>query len=68
MGDVLSGVLGALLAQGFSLSQAAQLGACLHALAADDAAEHLGQLGLRATDLFAPLRARLNQHLADGFW
>lgn len=68
MGDVLSGVLGALLAQGFTLSQAAQLGACLHALAADDAAEHLGQLGLRATDLFAPLRARLNQHLADGFW
>ena len=68
MGDVLSGVLGALLAQGLSLTQAAHLGACVHALAADDAAEHLGQFGLRATDLFAPLRARLNQNLAQGLW
>ena len=37
-GDVLSGVLGALLAQGLSPGQAARLGVCLHARAGDLAA------------------------------
>jgi len=60
MGDVLSGVLGGLLAQGLGPWQAATLGVCVHSLAADDAARDLGQRGLRATDLIAPLRARLN--------
>jgi NAD(P)H-hydrate epimerase len=51
MGDVLSGILGALLAQGLSVEQAAQLGAALHASAADLAAEKIGQRGLLATDI-----------------
>lgn len=51
MGDVLAGILGALLAQGLSLSQAARLGACLHGAAADLAADDLGQRSLLATDL-----------------
>lgn len=51
MGDVLSGVLGALIAQGLSVEEAAQLGAVLHASAADLAVEKIGQRGLLATDI-----------------
>lgn len=51
MGDVLSGILGGLLAQGLNLNDAAQLGACLHAMAADLAADEVGQRSLLATDL-----------------
>jgi ADP-dependent NAD(P)H-hydrate dehydratase / NAD(P)H-hydrate epimerase len=51
MGDVLSGILGGLLAQGLSMENAAKLGAVLHATAADHAVETTGQVGLMATDL-----------------
>ncbi len=51
MGDVLSGILGALIAQGVSMEEAAQLGAVLHASAADLAVEKIGQRGLLATDI-----------------
>lgn len=60
MGDVLSGILGALLAQGLTLAQAARLGVCLHSKAADMAAQAEGQRGLLATDLFPYLRTLLN--------
>jgi NAD(P)H-hydrate epimerase len=58
MGDVLSGVIAGLLAQGLSLANAAQLGVCLHARAADEAAQ-AGQRGLLASDLFPVLRRLL---------
>ena len=51
MGDVLSGILGALIAQGLTVTEAAQLGAVLHASAADLAAAEVGQRGLLATDI-----------------
>lgn len=51
MGDVLSGVLGGLLAQKIPLMEAAQLGVCLHGRAGDEAAKHLGERGLLALDL-----------------
>lgn len=51
MGDVLSGILGGLLAQGLSMEHAANLGALIHAVAADGAAEERGQPSLMATDL-----------------
>ena len=59
MGDVLSGVLGSLLAQGLSVSQAAKLGVCLHGKAADLAAEQ-GERGMQATDLLPALRQLVN--------
>ncbi|MEZ5502510.1 MAG: NAD(P)H-hydrate dehydratase [Halioglobus sp.] len=55
MGDVLSGVIGALLAQHLAPLEAAALGVCLHGAAADIAAEE-GQRGLAATDLIPHLR------------
>jgi hydroxyethylthiazole kinase-like uncharacterized protein yjeF len=51
MGDVLSGILGGLLAQGMAMADAARLGAVLHAVAADLAAAEFGQRSLLATDL-----------------
>lgn len=51
MGDVLSGVIGALLAQGHGPAAAAALGTCLHSLAGDRAARLHGEVSLLATDL-----------------
>jgi hydroxyethylthiazole kinase-like uncharacterized protein yjeF len=51
MGDVLSGILGALIAQSLSPADAARLGAVIHACAADLAADDVGQRSLLATDL-----------------
>ncbi|WP_394752733.1 NAD(P)H-hydrate dehydratase [Crenothrix sp.] len=51
MGDVLSGIIGGLVAQGLTLKEAAQQGVYLHGLAADKAREHYGERGLLASDL-----------------
>jgi hydroxyethylthiazole kinase-like uncharacterized protein yjeF len=56
MGDLLTGIVAALLAQGCDAWQAACLGVGLHARAGDCAARQ-GERGLLATDLLAPLRA-----------
>lgn len=55
MGDLLTGVIAALLAQGCTAWQAACLGVGLHARAGDLAAQH-GERGLLASDLLAPLQ------------
>jgi NAD(P)H-hydrate epimerase len=59
MGDVLSGVIGGLLAQGMSLAEATLAGVCLHACAGDRAAL-AGERGLLARDVIAELRPLLN--------
>jgi NAD(P)H-hydrate epimerase len=59
MGDVLTGIIAAFVAQGFPLEEAATLGVCLHAAAADRAAGS-GERGLLATDLIAEIRALVN--------
>lgn len=51
MGDVLSGVIGALLAQGLQAAPAARLGTVLHSCAADRAAALRGRCSLLASDL-----------------
>ena len=56
MGDVLSGVIAGLLAQGLSLQDAAQQGVYRHGQAADRAAEKDGERGLLASDLMPYLR------------
>lgn len=60
MGDVLSGVIGALIAQGLASGDAARLGAWLHGTAADRNAEQKGARGMQATDLLAQLRLLVN--------
>lgn len=50
-GDVLTGIVGALLARGLSAWEAATAGAYLHGLAGDLVRERLGEESLRASDL-----------------
>ncbi len=61
MGDVLAGVIAGLLAQGFSLANAAQQGVFGHGWAADSAAKKAGERGLLASDLMPYLRKWANQ-------
>lgn len=60
MGDVLSGIIAGLIAQGLILSEAAQLGVWLHGKAGDLAAEEKGQRGLIASDLMPYLHQLVN--------
>jgi len=64
MGDVLTGVLAGLVAQGLSLKEAACVGTCLHGQAGDRAAQE-GERGLLAGDLFQWLRYYANPYLAS---
>jgi len=66
MGDALSGILGALLAQGVELEAAARLGVLVHALAADRAARESGERGLLAGDLASCARILVNPTVCDG--
>ena len=59
-GDVLTGIIGALRAQGLDAEQAACAGVCLHAAAGDRAAL-IGERGLIASDIIAALRPVANR-------
>lgn len=69
MGDVLSGVIGGLLAQKLSLAEAAETAVQIHSQAADKAAQQGGERGLLACDLLPYLRLLVNPasdyHIAD---
>jgi NAD(P)H-hydrate epimerase len=64
-GDILTGVVTGLLAQGLSPYEAAALGAHVHGLAGDLAAAELGQVSLIASDLLRYL-PKAFQSLAAG--
>jgi ADP-dependent NAD(P)H-hydrate dehydratase / NAD(P)H-hydrate epimerase len=59
MGDVLTGVIAGILAQGASIKDAARTGVFVHAMAGDMAA-HRGERGLLASDLFNYLSTCVN--------
>ena len=59
-GDVLAGVVGALVAQKLSLWDAATTGVVAHALAGDMAAAEVGQRGMLASDITRRLPTVLN--------
>jgi NAD(P)H-hydrate epimerase len=58
-GDVLTGIIAALLARGLAVEDAAEAAVCLHA-AAGDAAAGDGEEGMLASDLITALRPTLN--------
>ena len=60
MGDVLSGLIAGLVAQGLPLTRALNCAVCVHGEAADLAASRDGQRGLLASDLFPFIRQLLN--------
>lgn len=57
MGDVLTGLIGSLLAQGLAAMDAATLGVYLHGVAADRLLTTFGDAGLLATDVMYELPA-----------
>ena len=63
MGDILSGICGAILVQflnlGLSPLAAAKLACCVHSKAADNAAQAEGEVGLLASDLLPYIRQLL---------
>ena len=59
-GDVLTGVIAAFAAQGHELGDAAELGVCAHAHAADLAARAVGDRGMLAGDVLSTLRPAVN--------
>jgi NAD(P)H-hydrate epimerase len=65
MGDILSGVAGAVLGQfinlGLSPLAAAKLACCVHSKAADEASKQ-GEIGLLATDLLPYIRQYIQAH------
>lgn len=63
-GDVLTGVIAALRAQSASALDAARLGVWVHAAAGDDIARE-GEAGVLASDLYLPVRRRLNELVRD---
>lgn len=65
MGDALSGLLGALIAQGLTPAAAAWRGVVLHARAADQAAAASGERGLLAGDLAFYARRLINGRTDD---
>lgn len=63
MGDILSGMIGGLLAQGLSLERAAEAGVFIHAQAGDLAAQKQGERGLLATDVLQYLPKLINPYM-----
>ncbi|HEX2494986.1 MAG TPA: NAD(P)H-hydrate dehydratase [Steroidobacter sp.] len=59
MGDVLTGVIAGLIAQGVDSQAAARVGVLVHAMAGDKAARR-GERGLIASDLFEHLQSCVN--------
>jgi NAD(P)H-hydrate epimerase len=60
-GDVLTGIVAGLAAQGCAPSTAAWCGAYLHGMAGDRAARRLGEPGLLASDILDELPAAMLQ-------
>ena len=63
MGDVLSGIVVSLLAQGLTLQQSLCCGVAIHGKAADLAMDDGGQRGMVATDLLQFIRQLVNPSL-----
>lgn len=66
MGDVLTGIIAALMAQGSSAGEAAISGVFLHGLAGDTAAEKLGMQGMLAGDVVEQLPCVMKNILSIG--
>lgn len=60
-GDVLTGVIGAFIAQGYRPDLAATIGVYIHGLAGDLAASEIGQFGVIASDIFDHLGRAINK-------
>lgn len=62
-GDVLSGMIGGFIAQGYSSIDAANMAVYLHGLAGDEVAKKKGQIGMMATDILNILPTVINSFM-----
>jgi NAD(P)H-hydrate epimerase len=62
-GDVLAGLIGALIGQGMDALDAAVAGVYLHGVAGDQAARRLGQVSMIATDIIDALSEAFLRHM-----
>ncbi|MEJ1386993.1 MAG: NAD(P)H-hydrate dehydratase [Candidatus Sedimenticola sp. (ex Thyasira tokunagai)] len=62
MGDLLAGIIAALVAQGVDIDRAAVMGVCLHSAAGDLAARQ-GERGMLASDLMPAIRRLINPEI-----
>lgn len=60
MGDLLAGVIGALISQGLSIEDSLSCGVCIHGEAGDLASEVEGERGMLATDLLPWIKELVN--------
>jgi len=60
MGDVLTGIIAGLIAQGLSNQDATELGVVIHSRAGDEAAKVIGERGMLASDLMSGIRRLVN--------
>lgn len=65
-GDVLTGVIAGLYAQGLGLAEAARMGVYIHGLAGDAAAERCGHYSMLAGDIIEGLTEVLHNELFSG--
>lgn len=59
-GDILSGMLGAFLAQGYKACEASAAAVYIHGLCADEAKKKTGEIGMIATDLLEHIPGLVN--------
>lgn len=62
-GDVLTGMIAALAAQGMATLEAAQVGVYVHGIAGDLAAAALGEIGMLPTDIVEALTAAFRKYV-----
>jgi len=63
MGDVLTGVIGGLIAQGYAPEAATHMGVYLHGAAGDRLAEQMGPVGFLASDVINTIPAQIKKLL-----
>ncbi|RMH22581.1 MAG: NAD(P)H-hydrate dehydratase [Gammaproteobacteria bacterium] len=61
MGDLLTGLIAGLIAQGCTSWQAVQLGVLIHAVAADEICHETGEKGMMASDMLESIRCLVNR-------
>ncbi|MBW1678744.1 MAG: NAD(P)H-hydrate dehydratase [Deltaproteobacteria bacterium] len=64
-GDVLTGMIAGLVAQGYSVSEASRLGVYLHGYIADSLTRKIAEMGMTATDLLAKIPLTLKEVMSS---
>jgi NAD(P)H-hydrate epimerase len=66
-GDVLTGILTSLLAQGYTQKESCQIGVFIHGYAGDIAAQEKGYVGLIASDIIENIPAAFKKLYKEQF-